>query len=66
MDKCFKAIAHSCPLRPHLLEAILLSKLEDWVPYYNFRALLLSDEFVHRDNLLKDLAGKRQYVAGLL
>ena len=66
MDSCFKAIQHKCVLTPYLLEAILFSKPENWVSYYNFQAILLNPNFVHQDPLLKDLATKRDYMAGLL
>jgi hypothetical protein len=66
MDNCFKAIQHTCHLREDLIEIIWRSEPAHWVPYYNFKALLLSPHFVHQDKLLRDLATKREYMAGLL
>jgi hypothetical protein len=66
MDNCFRAIQHNCSLTPQLLETVLLAGPENWTPYYNFRAFLLGEDFVYQDKFLKDLAYKRQYIAGLL
>lgn len=67
MDSCFKMANHDASeMRRTLFGFISASPLEAWVPYYNFNALLIPNEILYEDKLLKDLGEIRTFHAGIL
>jgi len=65
MDACFTAIGKS-PIVKLLLALAENAVPEAWVPYYNFKALPIDDEFVAYDPTLARLRSKREFMAGVL
>ena len=66
MHTCFQPVSYKSELHLSLLNKVFNVDKSKWVPYYNFKALLLSKTFIDQDPFLKDLGKKRKFMAGLL
>jgi hypothetical protein len=61
----YKPIGHSNIVKP-LMELVKQSLIEDWMPYYNFRALPVPVTILLKDPFFTKLAKRHSFHAGIL
>lgn len=65
-ESFFKALPQKSSIFAELYYAVINAQPTDWVPYYNFHAMPVSDEIVLRDPVLSQLRKKRDFIAGVV
>jgi hypothetical protein len=66
MDKPYLSVTAKSSISKELLSLALNTPVDQWVPYYNFRAIFVPHELLGLDSFIVNLAKLRKFHTGVL